>query len=275
MNIERTIIYEYNLIYIEIVIIPSILGAEFHMQKKLESIKKNKSAITTIIGLLGLVLIILSFVFENTPTVSATLLSIGTSILSTAIISYITSIYQIQESNIFETIQKWGLSGIYEHRTEINPETNELLKHTEVLEICAMGLSNFRDAQSDLVKKRISKGMSLKILTLDPNSPYLKDIDKAEKRPEGYTKQSIDQLFVWLAELKTLQTSENQIEVRTYNHYPHDFFYCMDGIVYTGPYLPKASQQTITYKFLGKSKGASYYKANFDKLWCEACKQKV
>lgn len=245
------------------------------MKKKLESIQRNRCAVTTIIGLVGLLLIVVSIWWGMESTLSVILLSVGCSILATAIISFLTSIYQIQETDALETIQKWGVAGVYETRAEINPETNELLKHTDVLEICAMGLSNFRDAQSDLIKKRISKGMVLKILTLDPSSSFLKDIDKAEKRPEGYTKQSIEQLFVWLAELTPLQKYANQIEVRTYDHYPHDFFYCMDGIVYTGPYLPKASQQTITYKFLGKSKGAAYYKAHFDKLWCDACKQEI
>ncbi len=245
------------------------------MKKKLESIQRNRSAVTTIICLVGLLLIVISICWKSQSTISLILLSVGCSILATAIISFLTSIYQIQEANVFETIQKWGIDGVYETRAEINLETNELLKHTNVLEICAMGLSNFRDAQSDLVKKRISKGMVLKILTLDPNSPFLKDIDKAENRPEGYTKQSIEQLFVWLAELTPLQKYADQIEVRTYNHYPHDFFYCMDGLVYTGPYLTKASQQTITYKFLVKSKGAAYYKDHFDKLWCDACKQEI
>lgn len=245
------------------------------MQRKLESKQRNRFAVTTIIGLVGLVIIVFSIVYGTGSTLSVILLSVGSSILATTIISLLTYIYQIQETNALETIQKWGVAGIYETRAEINPETNELLKHTEVLEICAMGLSNFRDAQSDLVKKRISKGMSLKILTLDPNSPFLEDIDKAENRPKGYTKQSIEQLLVWLAELKPLQKNKGQIEVRTYNLYPHDFYYCMDGIVYTGPYLPKSSQQTITYKFLAKSKGAAYYQAHFEKLWCDACKREI
>lgn len=238
-------------------------------------IQQNNRAVTTIIGLLGVLMIIIAVLIGTEAICSVILLSVGCSVLSTAIINIINSVYQIQQNNAHQTIQKWGIDGIYETRAEINPETNDLLKHIKTLEICAMGLSNFRDAQSSLVKKRISEGMQLKILTMDPDSPFLTNVDKAENHAEGYTRHSIEQLFVWLAELKSVQKYDNQIEIRTYNHYPHDFYYCMDGIVYTGPYLPKSSQQTITYKFLAKSKGAALYQEHFEKVWSSACKAKV
>lgn len=41
----------------------------------------------------------------------------------------------------------------------------------------------------------------------------------------------------------------------------------MDGIVFTGPYQNKTSQQTITYKYDKNTKGAKVYIEYFDSLW--------
>lgn len=220
-----------------------------------------------IVGLIGLALILVSIMIGSGKTISIVLLSVGTSVFASAIVSYLNSKYIIQQSNAAQMIEHWGIDKIYEARAEINSETNELLKNTRRLEICAMGLKGFRDAQGKLIEKRIMEGMTLRILTIAPNSNILQMIDQTEGVGVGSTKASIESLLSWVDGLKKRQIYANQIEIKTYDHYPYDFYFCMDGIVFTGPYQAKTSQQTITYKYLANSLGANTFKNYFESLW--------
>lgn len=220
-----------------------------------------------IIGLVGAVVILMAIILGVQKTISVVMLSVGTSILASAIVSSLSAHYMLQQSNAVHTIERWGLDKIYETRAEINTETNELLQNTKRLEICAMGLKGFRDAQGKVIEKRISDGMYLKILTIDPSSKILSDIDKTEGIATGSTKATILSLIDWIEELEKKQIRPNQIELKTYDHYPYDFYFCMDGTVFTGPYQPKTSQQTITYKYLAKTHGANTFRDYYNLLW--------
>ena len=71
----------------------------------------------------------------------------------------------------------------------------------------------------------------------------------------------------WIEEIKQKQILPNQIQIKVYDHYPYDFYFCMDGIVFTGPYQAKTSQQTITYKYLANTHGANMFREYYDQLW--------
>ena len=221
----------------------------------------------TVIGLLGVILILVSIIIGIEKTLSVVLISVGTSILASAVVSYLSSKYLIQKDDFITMTEHWGIEGIYETRAEINSETNVLLKNAKTLDICAMGLKGFRDSQERVILKRISEGMCLRILTLDPNSKYLSLIDETEGLANGATKATIESLLSWVSDLKKNQLFDRQVEIRTYNHYPYDFYFCLDEIVFTGPYQDKTSQQTITYKFTLKRNGSKYYRQYFESLW--------
>lgn len=214
-----------------------------------------------------MVLILISIIVGVDKTISVILLSIGTSTLASAIVSFLNYRYLIRQNDATQIIDMWGINKIYSTRAEINVETNELLKHTKKLEMCAMGLKGFRDAQGKTIEERVKEGMFIKILTLDPDSQFLSIIDKTEGLIIGSTKTDIISLIEWVDKLKKLQIVENQILIKTYDHYPYDFYFNMDGIVFTGPYQNKTSQQTITYKYDKNTKGSKVYIEYFDSLW--------
>lgn len=87
------------------------------------------------------------------------------------------------------------------------------------------------------------------------------------------TKDSIKELIKWIDEIKKEQKYDGQIELRTYDHYPYDFYFSIDGNLYIGPYQNKTSQQTITYRFKKDSEGYKYYKNYFDILWQNSKKE--
>lgn len=220
-----------------------------------------------IIGLVGIVFILVAILIGSEKTISVVMLSVGTSIFASSIVSSLSARYLIQQSSATQMVEQWGLDKIYETRAEINTETNELLRNTKKLEICAMGLKGFRDAQGRTIEKRISEGMFLKVLTIDPSSPILPMIDQTEGLAIGSTKATIMSLIDWITDLKKMQVVSNQVEIKAYDHYPYDFYFCMDGVVFTGPYQAKTSQQTITYKYLANTLGSNYFKSYFDSLW--------
>jgi len=237
------------------------------MKKILSNLIEINGRITNIlIGALGIILILVAIIFGVSKPIPLILLSVGTSILASSIVAALNARYLILQSNIIQMAEKWGIAGIYAARAEINAETNALLENVKQLDICAMGLKGFRDAQVTLIEKRISEGMHLRILTLSPDSPVLHEIDKTEGLADGSTKVTIESLIRWVDDLKQ-RALPGQIEIRTYDHYPYDFIFCMDGIIFTGPYHAKTSQQTITYKYLANSNGANIFSNYFQLLW--------
>lgn len=235
------------------------------MKAKFERI--NGELLNLLIGAIGIILILLSVLESVGDFGKSILLSIGTSFLATAIVTALTSRYLLSQNKMVSMVEKWGLAGIYTARAHINKYTNKALLRANTLDICAMGLKGFRDAQGKNIAKRISRGMRLRILTLDPSNPYLSEVDRNEGIALGSTKATIESLIQWVAELQKLQRFSGQVEIKTYMDYPHDFYFCIDGTVFIGPYESKTSQQTITYRFNANGQGARYYSDNFDYLW--------
>lgn len=225
----------------------------------------NAKLVNVFIACVGIIIIFIATLFND--IVYTVLISIGTSILATAIVTYLNSKYLMKQSVINEMIQAYGLDGIYKTRAEANLETNELLKKAKSLEISAMGLKGFREAQGRFIAQKVSEGMKIRILTIDPSSLYLSKIDEDESNALGATQRSIEELIEWVRKLKESAVLEGQVEVRTYDRYPHDFYFCIDGDVFTGPYHDKSSQQTITYKYLANTLGANLFTENFNEQW--------
>ena len=200
--------------------------------------------IDIILFLVGIVLILLS-VFIKNAIWSTVFISVGTSIIASVVVGVVSLKRIYKQERIKQMIEWWGVESLYDRRAEINTETNIFLQTANKLDIIAMGLKGFRDAQGETVKNRIEHGMKLRILTIDPGSPILNYIDKKEGNMNGYTKQTIEDLIDWLEDLKKHQRYNGQIELKTYNNYPSDFYFNIDNNIYTGPYQNKTSQQTL------------------------------
>ena len=226
----------------------------------------NDFLIDIILFLFSIILIIVGVLIENTA-VSTICLSIGTSIIATIIVSVVSLKRLYKQERIRAMIEYWGIESVYIRRSEINPETNKLLQKANTLDISAIGLKGFRDAQGETIKERVKKGMKLRILTINPDSQILRYIDKKEGLLDGATRQSIETLIEWFNDIKRYQLYDKQIELKTYDNYPSDFYFNINGTVYTGPYQNKTSQQTITYKYGHKGKGFDYYTEYFESLW--------
>lgn len=239
------------------------------MQNVLDPKYWNAKLVNFVVGLIGVVLILISILIGIEKTAAVIIVSIGTSMLASAIVTGLSSQYLINQNRVTVMVERWGLGGIYEARAGINAFTNKALKRANSLDICAMGLKGFRDAQGKVIAQRVSAGMSLRILTIDPSSPVLSEIDRTEGLSVGSTKATIESLIMWVSELQQNQLHRGQVELKTYNHYPYDFYFNIDGTVFTGPYQAKTSQQTITYRYNRNAQGAKYFREYFEALWSD------
>lgn len=237
--------------------------------KKSNPLIVNARLVNIVTCLAGIVITISGIIIANEPW-KTILFSIGCSLIATAVAILISSTYLLKLRKIEEIISNWGLDGIFTTRSEMNLDSDaEFLKVKNQLDIMAFGLESFRNSDTGKsLNNKIAAGLKVRILTSNPQSPYLKVRDYEENKKEGSTSHSINQLIDWVEELKNGAPNSQNVQIKLYDSLPQGFYWRQDDCMYIGPYLyGKISQKTITYKFKGNSQGFEYYKQYFEELW--------
>lgn len=237
------------------------------IDRQLERI--NADLINRIIFLVGLCTLILSFFARLKPEVQNILISIGCSLIASAVVSFLTSKYLIRVNRIKEIVERWGLQAIYETRQKMNRSTDTAFESLENnLDIIAWGLKSFRDAKDKIVREKIQKGLKIRIIVPLPDSEFVRQREKDEKEIEGQIRQTIINLKSWVDDLKKTAHDPSDVQIKYYNRLPEDFYFRVDDHIFIGPYLYGiSSQQTISYEFSGHSVGFDYYRDYFERLW--------
>ena len=234
-------------------------------------IRKFKYLIHGIILLAGVVLIILAWANKTDTTTSMiydVLTSIGCSAVATAVITLFLLAVLPDDSEENAELIAWGLKKIYaERRTATFPPTK---CPTSKLDYVAFGLKHFRSAKGyeALLLKNIKHGLHVRILTLHPNSEYVRKQEKLENA--AGLQADIKELIGWV---KTLQSklgkkAKGSIELKFYDCIPLHFYCRADSQIWVGPYLPGvASNNAVTYEFCVDSKGGKLYEDAFQDYW--------
>ncbi len=195
-------------------------------------------------------------------------ISIGASIVASALVIYIDSFYEIEFGAIRDVMEKWKLKAIYKTRGAMNADCDEFQnKAKEAIDVIGFGLSSWRDSSSDKIRELLKSGVKIRILTPNPESSFVVQRAKDEGKEPSSIKYDIEQLLEWCKELKEY----GDIEVRTYDWLPMDFYFRVDGMLFIGPYLyGKGSQQTVSYRFEKDGLMFADYVAYFEKCWEKA-----
>lgn len=229
----------------------------------------NERLINWLIGLLGVVAVLVGIMLpENLdPIWEAVIVSVGASLIASAVVSYLSSIYMYKRKQAKEITEVWGLCSICETRAEMNTIVTERLKTAEDhLDIIAFGLKSFRETRQNILKERIEHGMILRIITVNPNCELLKQKDMDEEKVEGSTAKSIKELCKWIVELKRIKNA--QVEIKFCNTLPTEVYFRIDNYIYVGPYqLNRESQRTITMEYRTTGEAFKYYQNYFELLW--------
>lgn len=162
----------------------------------------------------------------------------------------------------------WGLNHIFRSRAEKNIDSDSKLKLSSIkqLDAIAFGLKTFRSSHTDDVKIRLQDGMKIRLLVMDPDGEYIHQREREELEVDGQISNSIRQLVNWAKKLH--EDTGGDIQVKFYNSMTLDFYWRIGDTVYVGPYLyGKASQATITYKYIAGGMGFETYTQYFESLW--------
>jgi hypothetical protein len=236
--------------------------------------------IDALIFLIGFVLMLVGLLCDiNTEwkflglkpaTVQNVLISIGSSMVASSIISFLMAVYLKADEEARKVIDTWGLKNI-EVRSALNSEINKNLEGMRRgMDIVTLGMKNFRAAKGALLEQKVKQGCNIRILTMDPESEFLERRDVEEGNSIGQIKKEIEDMITWAQRINNTQDGKRagSIEIRCYDGLPQDMYQRIDNHVYVGPlHFGKPSQQTIAYEYKPGSKGAEYYTEYFSSLW--------
>lgn len=229
----------------------------------------NERLINLLVTCLGIIFIVIGvlFSFTNNETIKTILISIGTSLIASAVVSFLASIYIFKHKREKEITDIWRLISIKDNRSEMNIEVHRRLNNAEnQLDIIGYGMKSFRESRDELIRSRLQKGLKVRIITVDPNCNFLKQRDIDENKMEGSTANSINQLNDWVNKLNN--EYDKSVEIRFCKTLPTEVYFRVDDYIYVGPYqCGKESQQTITMEYHSQGTGFQYYNSYFEKLW--------
>ncbi len=202
---------------------------------------------------------------------NAAWVGIGGSLVASGLVIILQSIF-VDRVKVNE-LDKWGLERIYYTRSEQNTDTDPQLRKAKYqIDAVVFGLKSFRDKHGHLIETCLSRGVNIRILTMDPEGAFIAQREREEKVSEGSIRQTIEQLVIWANQLNE-QNKRGKIEIRGYSCMTLDFYWRVDDTVCIGPYwYGTDSLQTITYKYVDddeKGLGFKQYVEHFDKLWDE------
>lgn len=241
-----------------------------------DSIRINESLTNSLIMGGGCLMVIVGAALSKYPRWSTIFLSIGASLIASAIVTYLNAKYALKRIAEEIVTKEWGLCAIYSSRQDMNSSCNVALQDaSDQIEMIGFGFRSLRDSQDKLIRSKVKKGITVKIISMNPNSVYLTQREKDEKVAPGSIKESILQLNEWTKSLRELAPNRDNVQIRFYDSLPQDFYFRSDDHVFVGPYIYGIqSQQTISYEYTGKSKGFDHYTAYFETLWSdkEYCK---
>jgi hypothetical protein len=162
-----------------------------------------------------------------------------------------------------------GLKNIFITRQKMNAELDALWgSSSSRLDIIAFGLKSFRDSQTLKVIDKLHAGLSIRILTLDPLSDFVKQREIEERLTKGSIRKTIEDLAQWTTKLNDECSRSDAIRLRYYNALPLQFYWRQDDDVFVGPYLYGiGSQQTISYQYGLASAIGKFYERYFESIW--------
>ena len=223
--------------------------------------------INLLICALGVILVLVGIIFVKRQDVSTVTISVGASLIASSIVAYLSSIYIQRYRRAKEISEIWGISSVEERREIMNLRVDEETKTAKhYFDLIAFGLKSLREGNNQGVIDLLNRGVSIRILTVDPDCDLLRIRDLQEDKQEGDTAHSIRQLKDWAEDLG--KKYPGKIELRYSRYIPTEYYQRVDDYIYVGPYQHgKESQRTITAEFRNPGKAFAYYESYFNSLW--------
>lgn len=191
---------------------------------------------------------------------------LGIALITGGITSLITTLL-IHEKNNTEFVENWGLVDIYKQRSNMNVNCDKYLeKCKKNLDFIALGLKGFRDATKNEIGKVISSGVSIRIITVSPDSEFLKQKAIEEGSSAESMSNNIASMIQWAKDVNSA-THEGAVQVKTYDGLPMFSYQRIDDHIFVGPNLyGLSSQKCISFEYC-RGEGKEYFVNYFEMLW--------
>jgi hypothetical protein len=200
--------------------------------------------------------------------------AIGTGLVGTGVAGAVIYVYIARTETVsarLESLQESGIQRIYMHRAaQIRPEYDErLTKAQNQIDIVGFGLKDFRRdylAQFGAMSSRAT----IRVLLLDPDSPYAAQRDEEEGQSPGTIRSEI---IEFLKQYKAAYSSQpgfntGKLTVRIHKALPTVNIFRIDDELFWGPYLMGlASGNTVTMRVRRGGLVFNQLSEHFDRLW--------
>ena len=192
-------------------------------------------------------------------------LGIGTSLMASGLVFFVSDCLTPPMEN---PLKKWNLKKIYLKRSDKSADFDPALDKVKTnIDVIAFGLKHFRTSNQQRIEDCLKRGVQIRILTMDPNSPFVKTRALEEDGLPEQIQLTIKQLIAWAKELNE-KGFAGTITIKGYSSMPLDFYWRCDDYLFIGPYWYKLpSSNTITYMFEAGGLGFDTYSKYFEKLW--------
>lgn len=235
--------------------------------------KRNYGSIINILtGLVGIIILLCAIILKNKliidDTIHTIMLSIGTSIIASSVVSWIGEKYLFESKRINDIIKIWKLYGFYETKAKMNIDSNECLENCSgAIDIIAEGMYNFLSAKSFLLEKLMENGVKIRIISCD-NAVMLKRKSEDESFGKGGADTEIWKILNLKHTVDSWKEKKYQVELKFHSSYPAFSYLRIDSFIFVSPNLwMHPSQQTFAISFIQEGKGANYFKREFENLW--------
>lgn len=235
---------------------------EFHIKNL------NEHATNTLVAMLGIILVLIG-AFLPWEVAKTVLFGIGCSLIASAVVYYLTSLYAYSREKGRDITEKWGALAIYKTRGELNKSCDASVSRTgKNIDMIGFGFRSFREGKGIDIEEKVRSGMNMRILTIHPDSEFLKQREIDEHMIEGSIRATIIELSKWVIKLQQLSPNKNNVQIKYYDALPLDYYFRTDDKLFIGPYeYGKQSQQTISYEFSLNGEASKYYTEYFNYLW--------
>lgn len=219
------------------------------------------------IACFGVILVLIGIIFAKSEKLSTILISVGASLIASAIVAFLSSIYIQRYRRAKEISEIWGIRSIEDRRATMNIRIDKCMeKAKKHYDIMAFGMKSLRDGNSKGIEEMLNRGATVRLLTVAPECKALGDRDVQEKKTSGETANTIRQLKEWAEELN--RKYPGKVQIRFAKYLPSEFYCRVDDTIFVGPYqYGKDSQQMFTSEYQGRGKAFTYYAEYFESLW--------
>jgi len=209
-------------------------------------------------------------IIEADKNIASIYISIGASLIATAIVLFLDLWREVAKDNILKKVNsiiiKAGIHDVYPGR-KLEKYDNLIANCKEEILISGYSLNGFFESYNSIIKSKLDSGQDLKIkvLIVNPNSNFSKE----RERQEGYKEGEMFKGHV--ARLIESFKDYDNIEIKLLDSPLTTMIYKIDNVLFIGPHFHKTSSaSTLTYELTDTGWLYKSYINEFNRMWDEA-----